>query len=196
MTGRQRSGREPTHLDGRGPTAPPPTTSITALITSCDLNDQWFGWIRATPSAGGITTDPDTKGEFNAFAVNGNPAGAVGKVVRLHFAGHGFTGLSDDEDEQPLYEFVAPAAGQSMTLPNHDHRDNFNGGFAYSCYHPGTALPQQAWGIWSWTGGSNRQSTGSEFWFRLVPIFTPWPSWRANPTHAAIGLKQGISRHS
>jgi hypothetical protein len=29
----------------------------------------------------------------------------------------------------------------------HDHRDNFNGGFAFACYHPGTSIPQQPWSI-------------------------------------------------
>jgi hypothetical protein len=30
----------------------------------------------------------------------------------------------------------------------HDHRDNVTGcGFAFACYHPGTALPQQPWAI-------------------------------------------------
>lgn len=29
----------------------------------------------------------------------------------------------------------------------HDHRDNFNGGFAFACYHPGTSLPQMPWAI-------------------------------------------------
>jgi hypothetical protein len=27
----------------------------------------------------------------------------------------------------------------------HDHRDNFNGGFAFAVYHPGTSLPQMPW---------------------------------------------------
>lgn len=27
----------------------------------------------------------------------------------------------------------------------HDHRDNFNGGFAFAIYHPGTGIPQQPW---------------------------------------------------
>jgi hypothetical protein len=31
----------------------------------------------------------------------------------------------------------------------HDHRDNFNGGFAFACFHPGTSLPQQPWAIYS-----------------------------------------------
>ena len=30
----------------------------------------------------------------------------------------------------------------------HDHRDNFNGGFAFAVYHPGTALPQQPWALY------------------------------------------------
>ncbi len=29
----------------------------------------------------------------------------------------------------------------------HDHRDNFNGGFAFAVYHPGTSLPQMPWAI-------------------------------------------------
>lgn len=29
----------------------------------------------------------------------------------------------------------------------HDHRDNFNSGFAFAIYHPGTSLPQMPWAL-------------------------------------------------
>jgi hypothetical protein len=29
----------------------------------------------------------------------------------------------------------------------HDHRDNFNGGFAFACYHPGTSIPGMPWAM-------------------------------------------------
>jgi hypothetical protein len=29
----------------------------------------------------------------------------------------------------------------------HDHRDNFNGGFAFAVYHPGTSIPQMPWAV-------------------------------------------------
>lgn len=29
----------------------------------------------------------------------------------------------------------------------HDHRDNFNGGFAFAVYHPGSATPQMPWAL-------------------------------------------------
>jgi hypothetical protein len=29
----------------------------------------------------------------------------------------------------------------------HDHSNNFNGGFAFAVFHPGTSLPQQPWAL-------------------------------------------------
>lgn len=39
--------------------------------------------------------------------------------------------------------------GLAVGLGPHDHRSNDPGygGFAFSCYHPGTAIPQQPWAI-------------------------------------------------
>lgn len=46
-----------------------------------------------------------------------------------------------------MYVFQYQSADGQSSLPIHDHRDNFNGGFAFATYHPGTALPQQPWAL-------------------------------------------------
>jgi hypothetical protein len=56
--------------------------------------------------------------------------------VRLEFVGY-------DRDGVPAYVFTYGRPREADPIPIHDHQDNFNGGFAFSCYHPGTALPQQ-----------------------------------------------------
>jgi hypothetical protein len=43
----------------------------------------------------------------------------------------------------PFYGFSFIVPQVSTVIPPPDHRDNFNGGFAFSVYHPGTSLPQQ-----------------------------------------------------
>jgi hypothetical protein len=59
-------------------------------------------------------------------------------VVRVEFVGY-------DADSLPSYLFQWVGPRDAGYLPPHDHRDNFNGGFAFASYHPGTALPQQPW---------------------------------------------------
>jgi hypothetical protein len=52
-----------------------------------------------------------------------------------------------DQDGLPAFLFTfGPPIDDSFLRP-HDHRDNFNGGFAFACYHPGTGLPQQPWRV-------------------------------------------------
>ena len=41
----------------------------------------------------------------------------------------------------------SPYDGGFIGLHVHNHVDNFSGGLAFACYHPGTTLPQQPWAI-------------------------------------------------
>ena len=56
-------------------------------------------------------------------------------VVKVEFCGY-------DPDGNPSYLFSYGAVVNKVQPWVHDHRDNFNGGFAFACYHPGTSLPQ------------------------------------------------------
>jgi hypothetical protein len=47
----------------------------------------------------------------------------------------------------PFYAFQFIIPQISGVVPNHDHRDNFNGGYAFAVYHPGTGLAQQPWAL-------------------------------------------------
>ncbi|MDB5291872.1 MAG: hypothetical protein JWL69_3113 [Phycisphaerales bacterium] len=47
----------------------------------------------------------------------------------------------------PIYVFNYATPPQPVGVPIHDHRDNLNGGFSFSCFHPGTSLPQQNWSV-------------------------------------------------
>lgn len=74
---------------------------------------------------------------YCAYEVNGT-RGQVGKVVRVSFAGYGPSG-------EPAYVFVASPPPAEPGVPVNDHRDNYNGGFSFSVFHPGTSLPQMNW---------------------------------------------------
>lgn len=64
-----------------------------------------------------------------------------------------FIGFIEEDDGQgntidvPHYAFVYGQPQEHTGIKPHDHRDNFNGGFAFSVYHPGTALPQMPWAL-------------------------------------------------
>lgn len=77
-----------------------------------------------------------------AFEANDQPTPS-NVVVRVHFAGMRMFG----EEERGMYIFSYTPTVIETFLPNHDHRDNFNGGFAFSVWHPGTALPQRPWAL-------------------------------------------------
>jgi hypothetical protein len=47
----------------------------------------------------------------------------------------------------PFYMFAYNVQPDLDILPPHDHRDNFNGGFAFAVFHPGTQVPQQPWSV-------------------------------------------------
>lgn len=59
-------------------------------------------------------------------------------VVRMDFAGYDAVG-------EPAFRFQYVGLHDLYETVPHDHRDNYNGGFAFSIYHPGTSLPQQPW---------------------------------------------------
>jgi hypothetical protein len=126
-----------------------------AWITGCDLSGRRYSFARVYPDAS--TDDPDLileetglkwrlfdtddagTGLFVAFEINGN-RGAVDRIVRLSFGGIG-------PDGDPSYVFQYSPSAEEPTLPVHDHRDNLHGGFAFSCWHPGTSLPQMPWAV-------------------------------------------------
>jgi hypothetical protein len=58
----------------------------------------------------------------------------------MRFAGY-------DPNGNPVFTFFYPALDPWQGLPPHDHRDNFNGGFSFSYFHPGTAIPQAPFSI-------------------------------------------------
>jgi hypothetical protein len=111
--------------------------------------------------------EPYVAGFANAREANDNPDVPAGSVVLLTFVGYaiapttdvgvvqgtittkgGSTAASAGADGSiPMYAFQFAGQQQQSSLPIHDHRDNFNGGFAFSVYHPGTALPQQPWAV-------------------------------------------------
>jgi hypothetical protein len=47
----------------------------------------------------------------------------------------------------PFYAFQFIIPQTSGVIPPHDHRDQFNGGFSFAVYAPGTSLPQQRWSL-------------------------------------------------
>lgn len=84
---------------------------------------------------------PDAERQVGlARETNGHRGVPTYTVVQMTFAGY-------DADGEPafLFQWVGPY-DNSAVLP-HDHRDNYNGGFAFAVYHPGTGLPQQPWAM-------------------------------------------------
>lgn len=109
---------------------------------------------------------PWTVGHENAREVNGVRGIDAGTVVRMEFIGYAApdpsgampltagtrtdpndTTLPDPSGAVPIYAFQYAMQPADPVLPLHDHRDQFNGGFAFAVYHPGTQLPQKAWGF-------------------------------------------------
>lgn len=128
-------------------------TSFWAYLLSTDLSGVHYSWLKLVPAAklpnpedpfAPLEQDralfeldvPNVYGE-NAREVNGaKPPG--GTVVQLSFIGF-------DTKDEPVYAFMWQPPVDQIGVPIHDHRDNFNGGFAFAVYHPGTSLPQQPW---------------------------------------------------
>lgn len=115
--------------------------SFWAQLTTCDMTGSRYSWFRVRPDGTGHWQgyDPMVTGELNAIEINGG-LGCTGDIVRLF--------LTDtDHDGMPRYTFQLEKPDDRQPLRRHDHRDNENGGFAFACFHPGTALPQQPWAI-------------------------------------------------
>lgn len=112
---------------------------------------------------------PYVAGIANAREANGNKQIPPGTVVPLTFIGYSTPSMSGQnsanvgtvnittvssgpparaDGKVPIYVFNYCMQQPLSILPIHDHRDNVTGGgFAFSVYHPGTALPQQPWSI-------------------------------------------------
>lgn len=131
---------------GATPAQPQAEESFWVKITGHSLTGNALSWMRVqpTPQPDGsilyLPMQPAISGEENAYEVNENPDVPGGAIVRLSLAAITPEGL-------PLYSFQYGQRQGDRMVPIHDHRDNFNGGFAFSCFHPGTALPQRPWAI-------------------------------------------------
>ena len=52
------------------------------------------------------------------------------------------------KEDYPITDFSGIGDGSdSSRFRLHDHRDAYNGGFSYSCYHSGTGIPQLPWEV-------------------------------------------------
>jgi hypothetical protein len=152
----RRVERIPTDKVGQRVNRPPPQNSFWALLVSPGgLNGLFWSWVRIAPSPQLPTpTDPYTIQDVPVFVVsepcatcwenareaNLNRQVPPGTIVRLEFIGF-------DRAGEPAYAFNYGKALEPDDVPIHDHRDNFNGGFAFATYHPGMALPQQPFAV-------------------------------------------------
>jgi hypothetical protein len=148
--------RMPTDKDGGRAHRLPPEPQFWAMLTSAGgLNGLHWSWVKAMPvaelptAADPFTTadvplftlaEPHVVGFDSAREANLNRQIEPGTVVRLEFVGY-------DREGEPAYVFNHGQPREADPIPIHDHRDNFNGGFAFSVYHPGTALPQQPFAV-------------------------------------------------
>lgn len=147
---------EPTNFNGTRTPQHEQGASFWAYIVDCDATGKRYSWISVIPLQGTDTTSfvvfrddqtwtfaqPTVGGLFNALEVNHTRGIDRGTIVRLIFQGY-------DSEQKPIYFFQYTPPPDPTVVPPHDHRDNNprNGGFAFSCYHPGTSLPQMEWGV-------------------------------------------------
>lgn len=138
---------------GRNPTGPA-ESEIWGWITGCDLSGLRYSFVRVIPDPSTDSPDLilDNAMRYRLFSedpahihvaqeVNGSRNVPAGTIVRLSFVGYNAEGT-------PAFIFqYQPSQVPANDLPIHDHRDNFNGGYAFAVYHPGTGLPQQKWAI-------------------------------------------------
>ena len=135
--------RQPQHYGPTaGPDTPPVEDAFWARIGSWSMATGGYSWQRLIPIGnGGLRFDDRAIiGRDSAFDALGRNTVPAGVVVRLHLTGY-------DADGEPRYTFTYDPAPDQAYLHPHDHRDNFNGGFAFAVYHPGTALPHMPWAI-------------------------------------------------
>lgn len=129
---------------GNGPSMQP----ITAKQRASALMQAWF-------AAHGVTPDEQMHQMVNRLL--------------LHFHDDSHTGIAWNDvqsimmrneatgDDMPVplvanegynqHAHSGPYDGGYIGLQVHQHTNSFNGGLAFACYHPGTSLPQQPWGI-------------------------------------------------
>lgn len=130
-------------------------TQLWGYITSCDATGLRHSFVRVFPDASADTADlifgrdlafklakddPVIVHEEAARELNGGK-GITNTIVRLTFIGY-------DGNGEPAYVFDRPQENPWVDMPPHDHRDNYNGGFAFAVFHPGTGLPQKPWAIY------------------------------------------------
>ena len=132
-------------MGGADPKAMPPESEFWAFIGGQDALTNRYSWVRAIPATGAdpadptaFLMDPDVAGYQNAKEASGHVGIPIGDVVKLSFVGY-------DDGGDPMYVFTHTGRPQEEPMRNHDHRDNYDGGFAFSVYHPGTACPQAPW---------------------------------------------------
>jgi hypothetical protein len=125
------------------------------LILGSDPSGLYYTFLRVIPSCvADSSTDfrltngtayriydaEDMRAGGIAREANGNKTVPTYTVALLCFIGF-------DADDQPAFLFQHGFDPSQVILPPHDHRDNYNGGFAFACWHPGTSLPQQPWAM-------------------------------------------------
>lgn len=137
----------------RRPTAPSETT-FWALLTGNDITGMRYSFVRVIPVATKDESDFVIGRDFplyyeiaslepeEGFAreANGTRGIPLYSVVQVTYIG-------PDADDLPAFLFNYQVMDSNLPITPHDHRDNFNGGFAFACYHPGTGLPQQPWAV-------------------------------------------------
>jgi hypothetical protein len=129
-------------LGGRGtgsePSQPRPAVDVEP-IDHVDLSRSTragFGNAREANNVRGI--EIGTVVQLTFFGYTPAPSG----MTRPNVNGTFIDGIGADPTAPvPQYVFNYPLPPLPTSLPIHDHRDNFNGGFAFSVYHPGTSLP-------------------------------------------------------
>lgn len=128
---------------GASPTLPRLVYSFIRILPCADAEaDLWLNQTQGYRFA-------DTVAHIHqAIEVNGRPVPS-NEIVTMTFTGFvENTETVNDQDvtvKRPRFAFSYAPTRVEYVLPHHDHRDNFHGGFAFACYHPGTGLPQQPW---------------------------------------------------
>ena len=120
-------------------------TGFWAMILGLDISGLKYSFNRVIPDPKSTLPAAFVLNEELRFSFDGEPmweAGreanglrgvTLGTVVWMTFVGYGV-------NDEPVFLFSHPRPVEGG-LPPHDHRDNFNGGFAFATYHPGTGVP-------------------------------------------------------